>query len=67
MAATKKPKIAKVPKTKRLTKKQISKISDLKYKLVTYLEELEDKTSDSWEVKRLKGIRKEIVAVIVRF
>lgn len=67
MAATKKPKITKVPKTKRLTKNQISKISDLKYKLVTYLEELEDKTSDSREVKRLKGIRKEIVAVIVRF
>lgn len=67
MAATKKPKIAKVPKTKRLTRNQINKISDLKYKLVTYLEELEDKTSDSREVKRLKGIRKEIVAVIVRF
>lgn len=67
MAATKKPKIAKVPKTKRLTRSQINKISDYKYKLVNYIEELEAKTGDSNEVKKLKTMRKEIVAVIVRF
>ena len=67
MAVTKKPKIAKVPKTKRLTRNQINKIADLKYKLVNYIEELEAKTADSNEVKKLKAMRKEIVAVIVRF
>ena len=60
MAATKKPKIAKVPKTKRLTRSQINKISDYKYKLVNYIEELEAKTGDSNEVKKLKTMRKEI-------